>query len=94
MRKMCQLILTKSTHLYDGVYKAIIDYVFDNSILFHMLLSEKVIQIFKMRFLTTYHIQGCIAIICTWVNENFSHSKEEVLGFLRKVNENFDKILV
>ena len=116
-----KIIATDPTHLYDGVYKAIIDYVFDNSILFHMLLSEKsntnfqnavcklieknylniwlyeenrTVIIDEMRFLTTYHIQGCIAIICTWVNENFSHSKEEVLGFLRKVNENFDKILV
>lgn len=116
-----KIIATNPTHLYDKVYNAIIDYVFDNAILFHMFLSEKANTNFQntmyklietkylniwlyeenriiindeMRFLTTYHIQGCIAIICTWVNENFSHSKEEILGFLRKVNENFDKILI
>ena len=36
-----KIIAADPTNLYEGVYKAIIDYVFDNSVLFRMLLNEK-----------------------------------------------------
>lgn len=76
---------------------------FQNNI--HELIEKKYLNIWlyeehrtvivdEMRFLTTYHIQGCLAIISAWVKENFSHSKKEILGLIRKVNENFDKIAV
>lgn len=76
---------------------------FQNNI--HELIEKKYLNIWlyeehrtvivdEMRFLTTYHIQGCLAIISAWAKENFSHSKKEILGLIRKVNENFDKIAV
>lgn len=116
-----EIITNDPTHIYEGVYKSLIDYIFDNSALFHMFLSgkenagfqnnvyelieKKYLNIWlyeehrtvisdEMRFLTTYHIHGCLAIISAWVKENFSHSKEEILALIRKVNDNFDKISV
>ena len=71
----------------------------------HQLIEKKYLSIWlyeehrtaisdEMRFLTTYHIQGCLAIISAWAAENFSHSKEEIFSLIRKVNDNFDKISV
>lgn len=116
-----KIIANDPTHLYNTVYNAIIDYIYNNPALFRTLLGKNADKHFQnsvyeliekkylsiwlyeenrtvildeMRFLTAYHIQGCMAIISAWVNENFSHSKEEILNLIRKVNDNFDKILV
>lgn len=121
LSELNEIITNDPTHIYEGVYRSLIDYVFDNAALFRMLLSgkgnanfqnnvyelieKKYLQIWlfeehktvisdEMRFLTAYHIQGCLAIISAWVKGNFSYSKKEIFSFIRKVNENFDKISV
>lgn len=45
----------------------------------------------EMRYLTTYHIRGCISIIERWVQRNYSESKEKIFWLLRLVNGNFDQ---
>ena len=47
----------------------------------------------EMRFLTAYHIQGCIAIISQWVNGNFSRPKEEIVELMRRVGDSFEQTL-
>lgn len=46
----------------------------------------------EMRYLSTYHIQGCIAIISLWVNSNFSYSKKDITALINKVDDNIDHI--
>lgn len=48
----------------------------------------------EMRYLTTYHIQGCIAIISLWVNSSFSSPKENLIELICKVNDSFDRIIL
>lgn len=114
------IITNDPTHLYNNVYKSIIDYIFDNPTLFRMLLGKNANRKFQnsvyeliekkylniwlyeehrtkisdeMRLLTTYHIQGCIAILSTCINDDFSHSKEETLALIHKVSDNFNQII-
>lgn len=121
LAELNEMFTNNPTHVYEGVYRSLVDYVFDNDALFRMLLSGKDSSSFlnhvyeliekkfldiwlyeehrttisdEMRFLTTYHVRGCLAIISTWVKENFSYSKEKILYLLHKVDENFDKISV
>lgn len=46
----------------------------------------------EMRYLTKYHIQGCISMISLWCNSGFAYPKEKIIRLVRKVNENFDLI--
>lgn len=47
----------------------------------------------EMRYLTTYNIQGCIAIIILWINSGFSYPKEKVAELIQKVNDNVEQIM-
>ncbi len=109
------------SHSYDGVYHAIIDYVYNNTEIWHMLfgkhgnrnfldsvcelVEQKYLSIWlyeennleiseEMRYLTTYHIQGCIAIIRHWVNSGFTYSKEQVAELIHKVNDHVEYIMI
>lgn len=48
----------------------------------------------EMRFLTAYHIQGCIAIIGMWVKSNFAYSKEEIVNLLSRVDDSFERMIL
>lgn len=115
------IVSTDPTHSYNDIYEKIIDYVYDNSVLWRMLLSKNGNRTFQdaiyklleknyldiwvfeehktnisdeMRYLSTYHIQGCIAIISLWVNSNFSYNKSDIAALINKVDDNLTNILV
>lgn len=46
----------------------------------------------EMRYLTTYHMRGCISILERWVQSGYSESPEEIFRLLRFVNEGFEAI--
>ncbi len=46
----------------------------------------------EMRFLTTYNIHGCHAIISRWFESDFVLSKDDIITLLYKVNENFEQL--
>lgn len=48
----------------------------------------------KMRYLTSYHIQGCIAIINLWVKSGFSYSKEKVIELIYEVDKNIECLMI
>lgn len=110
-------VVSMPTHTYDSIYKAVIDYVCEDTALCKIflgtnsnhkfqnhiskLLEESYLKIWmfeeniteiteEMRYLTTYHISGCLAIISRWIDSNFSYSREEVIELIRKVNDNTD----
>ena len=43
--------------------------------------------------LVRYHIQGCLAIISRWVENDLSYPKDEIADLLIKVDINFEKIM-
>lgn len=113
------IVVSMPTHTYDGIYKAIIGYVCENTVLSKMLLGRNVNYKFQnriielleecylkiwlyednitevteeMRYLTTYHISGCLAIISRWLDSEFAYPKEKVFELLRKVNDNIDEV--
>lgn len=47
----------------------------------------------QMRYITVYHIGGCLAIIERWVDSGLSESKENIIEMLRKVNDYIDNIV-
>lgn len=45
----------------------------------------------EMRYLTAYHVNGCISIIERWVRGGYAESGEEIYHLLRLVNLGFDQ---
>lgn len=45
----------------------------------------------EMRYLTGYHIRGCISIVERWVRRDYAESYEEIFRLLRMINDNFDQ---
>lgn len=41
----------------------------------------------EVRYITTYHVRGVLAVINKWVNLNYSIPKEDVVKLLRKTGE-------
>lgn len=46
----------------------------------------------EMRYLTAYHMRGCISILEHWVQSGYAESSNEIFRLLRFVNEGFEKI--
>lgn len=46
----------------------------------------------EMEYIAKYHIQGCISIICHWIENDFSYPKHLIIELLRKVDINIEKI--
>ncbi|MCD8106450.1 MAG: TetR family transcriptional regulator C-terminal domain-containing protein [Oscillospiraceae bacterium] len=44
----------------------------------------------EMRFLTSYYVNGCVAILTMWAKGNYALGKEEVVRMLAKVDLNFE----
>ena len=112
-----------SSHIYgtyNELFKAIIDYVYNNSHSFRMLFckSEKLsfynrISIFleeeymkdllaetgksniteEWRILVKYHIQGSLAIISHWAENDYSYPKDKLTDLISNVSSNFDAIV-
>lgn len=47
----------------------------------------------KVRYLITYHINGCLSIIERWAQNNFNEDKAQIYQMLHQVNTNFDTAL-
>ncbi|MCD8133576.1 MAG: TetR family transcriptional regulator C-terminal domain-containing protein [Clostridiales bacterium] len=48
----------------------------------------------EMRYLTAYHIHGCLAIITTWAKSNFAMPKKEIIHLLLNADTNFEQMLM
>ena len=46
----------------------------------------------EIRYITTYHIQGSMAVIARWVAGGFKDNKEEIIEMIRKLDMNVDKL--
>lgn len=47
----------------------------------------------EWRFLTRYHMQGCLAIISRWVENDYSYPKDKLTDMILKVDTHFDEIM-
>ncbi len=47
----------------------------------------------EMRYLTVYHVHGCLAIVTTWARSNFASPKDEIIRLLIQADENFEQML-
>ena len=67
-------------------------------------LEDKYLEIFQSemgkaeiskewRFIVRYHLQGCLAMIDCWVEEDFAYPKEQLTRIIMKADENMDKLL-
>lgn len=70
----------------------------------YSLIEKKYLDIWKyeapdtiitdhMRFITTYHVQGLIALIAKWVNHGFSASKEEIISLLKTLDNHIERVM-
>lgn len=48
----------------------------------------------EMRYLTAYHIHGCLAIITTWAKNSFASPKSRIIQLLLMADTNFEQMLV
>lgn len=114
------IIVSDATHTYKELFKALVDYVYDNTKTCRMfldthgndsfrdriseLLEQWYYDIWKYetgqnevteewRFLARYHIQGCIAIINRWAENDFDYPKDKVAELIIKADANFDNIM-
>ena len=46
----------------------------------------------ELIFFTSYHIQGCLAIISRWVDDDFNCSKEYIIEIIKKVDMATDNL--
>ena len=44
----------------------------------------------SIRYLTAYHVSGCISILERWVQSGYAESKDEIYRLLQQVNNIFD----
>lgn len=47
----------------------------------------------EMRYMTTYQVKGCLAIISRWIDNGFDISKKEVIDLLTKTDTGLEYIL-
>lgn len=47
----------------------------------------------EWRFLTRYHLQGCLAIIGRWVENDYTYPKDKLIDMILKVDTHFDEIM-
>lgn len=47
----------------------------------------------NMRYISTYHIQGFIALIGKWVNSGFLYSKEKMITLLKILDTNIERVM-
>lgn len=48
----------------------------------------------EMRYLTSYHIHGCLAIITTWAKSSFASPKSKIIQLLLMADTNFEQMLI
>ncbi len=108
------IIVDDFAHNYKEMFKAIIDYMIDNSKTCRMFLStptfhhrlsnfleENYLAEWKIetgvkvvteewRYLTRYHIQGFLAMIRLWAENDYTYSKDKLTNMISKVDEQFD----
>lgn len=46
----------------------------------------------EWRFLTRYHMQGCLALISRWVEDGYTYPKDKFTDIILKVDTHFDEI--
>lgn len=46
-----------------------------------------------IRYIIAYHIQGLIALIGKWINNNFSYSKEKMITLLKVLDDNIERVI-
>lgn len=116
---LVRLMSADANHSYDGTYRAIVEFVYENKAIvelafgkssnmqFRNRISELLIQKYldiwmkedgpenlsdQMRYITAYHIQGCMGIISQWVADGFSVPQENIVELLRKFDWNIAKL--
>lgn len=47
----------------------------------------------EWRFLTRYHLQGCLAIISRWAESNYTYPKDKLTNIILRIDTNFDNIM-
>lgn len=47
----------------------------------------------QLKFISSYHIRGCIAIIGRWVENDFAYPKSEIIKLLHDVDYNIDNLI-
>jgi len=117
--EITEIISDQSIDSYEGLFKAIVDYVYDNPQTcrmfldanggrsFHnrisVFLEEKYISDWlqetgkktiseEWRFFARYHIQGCLAIVGRWANNNYTYSKDKLIEIVYRASTNFDEL--
>lgn len=89
--KVCRMVLSKNGNrsFYDRIslfleeqYSAILKYETNQN-----TITE------ESKFLIRYHIQGCLAIVGRWAEENYSYPKDQLAGIILNADTNLDKIL-
>lgn len=84
-------ILTGNTE--NRTFRSRISAILETSYMNIWLYEENLTEITEeMRYLTAYHISGCLAIINRWADNRFADSKERIIELIQKVNDNIDTI--
>lgn len=86
-RWICQLLFTDNDML-----DQVLDVLKDNYLqvwLFEDHLTEITPD---MRYMTSYNIEGCTAIIRQWWRGGYHEPKEKIVGYLRRANRIFDAV--
>jgi Transcriptional regulator len=115
------VIINNKSSSYEELFKAIVDYVYDNSKLYYMLLNKNGNRNFRDRisdflekryiadwleetsqnniteewhFFTRYHIQGCLAVVSRWAENDYAYPKNKLINVIVRASINFDEIMM
>lgn len=115
------VIIDNQANSYKGLFKAIVEYVHNNSKSYHMLLNKNGSHSFRdrisdslekryiedwleetnqssvteeWRFFTRYHIQGCLAIVSRWAENDYIYPKDKLIDIIVRASTNFDKVMM
>jgi len=86
--KLSQLLLDKKLGFYDRLSE-FLEKRYTEIILLELGLSELPEE---FRYFATYHMQGCLGIICRWAKGGFLYPKEKIVEGIERLGAHFEEL--